>query len=179
MSNTVQELIKKAQESSSGRKTKNNDLYYDILSTLCEDDTYVSENVTGIKDGELFTEKRTLSKEFKEIIATAIKKSTSCTEAEAVALAESFKVSKKQAKVISDIVHEADYVAMKECGKKVQFFNKKGFSITGLIDEAPEVTRPNPQDATKVTIIHKRNKLKVQQKLHAFQKSVKIIKSGK
>lgn len=170
---TVKELIKKAQESSTGRKTKNNDLYYDILATLCEDDTYVAENVSKIESGNLFTEKRTLSKEFKEIIATAIKKASSCSEAEALELAGNFKLSKKQAKVISDLVHEADYVAMKDCGKKVQLFNKKGFSITASIDEAPEAVRPNPQDKTKVTVIAKRDKMKVQQKLHAFQKSVR------
>lgn len=170
---TVQELIKKAQETSTGRKTKNNDLYYEILATLCEDDSYVAENVTNIKNGEIFTEKRTLSKEFKEIIATAIKKSTSLSEAEALDLAGQFKLNKKQAKVISDLVHEADYVAMKDCGKKVQLFNKKGFSINASIDEAPEAIRPNPQDKTKVTVIAKRDRLKVQQKLHDFQKSVR------
>ena len=173
MSKTVKELIKAAQESSTGRKTKNNDLYYDILSALCEDDSYVSSNISTIKNGELFTEDRTLSKEFKEIIATAIKKSTSCSEAEALDLASQFKLTKKQAKSISDIVHEADYVAMKNCGKKVQLFNKKGFSITASIDEAPEAIRPNPQDKSKVTVIAKRDKLKVQQKLHDFQKSVR------
>ena len=176
MSKSVKELIKAAQESSTGRKTKNNDLYFDILATLCEDSAYVAENISSIKNGELFTEKRTLSDEFKEIIATAIKKSTSCSEAEALDLASQFKLSKKQAKTISDIVHEADYIAMKDCGKKVQLFNKKGFSITASIDEAPEAVRPNPQDPSKVTVIAKRDRLKVQQKLHAFQKTIKTKK---
>ena len=173
MSKTVKDLIKAAQENSSGRKTKNNDLYYDILATLCEDDSYVATNISSIKNGELFTEDRKLSTEFKEIIATAIKKAANCSEAEALSLASEFKLSKKQAKSISDIVHEADYVAMKNCGKKVQFFNKKGFSITASIDEAPEAVRPNPQDPSKVTVIAKRDRLKVQQKLHDFQKSVR------
>jgi len=173
MSKTVKELIKAAQDSSTSRKTKNNDLYYDIIMSLCEDDTYIAENVSNIKDGELFTEKRTLSKEFKEIIATAIKKSSGASEAEALELASQFKLSKKQAKSISDLVHEADYVAMKECGKKIQPFNKKGFAINVLIEEAPEATRPNPQDKSKVTIIAKRDRLKVQHKLHDFQKSVR------
>lgn len=173
MAKTVQELITAAKESSTSRKTKNNDLYYDILCSLCEDDSYVAESVSKIENGEIFTEKRTLSKEFKEIIATAIKKSSGASEAEAIELANQFKLSKKQAKAISDLVHEADYVAMKECGKKIQPFNKKGFSINLLIEEAPEATRPNPQDKSKVTIIAKRNRLKVQHKLHAFQKSVR------
>ena len=173
MSKNVQELIKMAQETSTGRKTKNNELYYDILSALCEDDTYVSENVVNIKNGELFTEKRTLSTEFKEIIATAIKKKTNCTEAEALETANDIKLTKKQAKSIADIVHEADYIAMKDCGKKVQLFHKKGFNITTSIDEADEAVRPNPQDPTKVTVIAKRDKLKVHQKLHDFQKSVR------
>lgn len=173
MSKTVKELIKSAQESSTGRKTKNNDLYYEILASLCEDDSYVATNVANIKNGEIFTEDRKLSIEFKEIVATAIKKAANCSEAEALALAGEFKLSKKQAKSIADIVHEADYVAMKECGKKVQLFNKKGFSITASVDEAPEAVRPNPQDKTKVTVIAKRDRLKVQQKLHDFQKSVR------
>ena len=173
MSKTVNELIKAAQESSTGRKTKNTDLYYEILCSLCEDNTYVAKNVSSIKDGKIFTEDRTLSKEFQEIIATAIKKSSGASEAEALELASQFKLSKKQAKSISDLVHEADYVAMKECGKKVQLFNKEGFSINASIDEAPEAVRPNPQDKTKVTVIAKRDRLKVQQKLHDFQKSVR------
>ena len=173
MAKSVKELIKLAQQNSSGRKTKNNDLYYDIITSLCEDDTYVATNISSIKDGKLFTEDRTLSKEFKEIIATAIKKAAGCSEAEALSLASEFKLSKKQAKSIADLVHEADYVAMKECGKKVQPFNKKGFSITASIDEAPQTVRPNPQDPTKVTVIAKRDRLKVQQKLHDFQKSVR------
>lgn len=74
MAKTVQELITAAKESSTSRKTKNNDLYYDILCSLCEDDSYVAESVSKIENGEIFTEKRTLSKEFKEIIATAIKR---------------------------------------------------------------------------------------------------------
>lgn len=170
---TVSELIKKAQETSSGRKTKNNDLYYDIIATLCADDTYVAKNVAGIKNGELITEERTLSKEFKEIIAVAIKKATSLSEAEALELAGNFKLSKKQAKSISDIIHEADYVTMKDCGKKINLYNKPGFSINATIDEAPEAVRPNPQDKTKVTVIAKRDRLKVQQKLHDFQKSIR------
>lgn len=173
MSKSVKELIKAAQNASTGRKTKNTDLYYDIIVTLCEDDEYVAENVASIKNGELFTEKRKLSEEFREIIATAIKKATGCTEAEALETAKSIKLSKKQAKSISDLVHEADYLAMKECGKKVQLFHKKGFNITASIDEAPEAVRPNPQDPSKVTVIAKRDRMKVQQKLHAFQKSIK------
>ena len=176
MAKSVKELIKQAQETSTGRKTKNNDLYYDILVALCEDDTWVSTNVTSIKNGELFTEDRKLADEFKEIIATAIKKKTGCTEAEALETANDFKLSKKQAKSISDIVHEADYLAMKECGKKIQPFHKKGFNIVTSIDEAPEAVRPNPQDPSKVTVIAKRDRLKVQQKLHDFQKSVKNAK---
>ena len=173
MSKTVKELIKEAQTAYTGKKTKNNDLYYTILTTLCEDDTYVAENVSNIKNGEVFTEKRTLSKEFKEIVATWIKKNGNMSEAEALELANQFKLSKKQAKTISDLVHEADYIAMKDCQKKVQLFNKKGFSISTSIDEAKEAIRPNPQDKTKVTVIAKRDKLKVQQKLHDFQKSVR------
>ena len=173
MSKTVKELIKSAQEASTGRKTKNNDLYYDIIVSLCEDDEYVAENVSSIKNGELFTEKRKLSEEFREIIATAIKRSANITEAEALEMAKSIKLTKKQAKSVADLVHEADYLAMKECGKKVQLFHKKGFNITASIDEAPEAVRPNPQDPSKVTVIAKRDRLKVQQKLHAFQKSIK------
>lgn len=169
----VSDLIKKAQEESTGRKTKNNDLYYSIICAICEDDDYVASNVASIKSGELIMEDRTLSKEFKEIIATAIKKSTSLSEAEAIELAASFKLSKKQAKSIADLVHEADYVAMHDCGKKVQLFHKKGFNVIGSIDEAPEAVRPNPQDPSKVTVIAKRDRFKAQQKLHDFQKSVR------
>lgn len=169
----VKDLIEKAQGDTTGRKTKNNDLYYSIICALCEDDEYVAQNVASIKDGELITEDRKLSEEFKDIIATAIKKSTSLSEAEAIELAGKFKLSKKQAKSIADLVHEADYVAMKDCNKKVQLYHKKGFNIIASIDEAPEAVRANPQDASKVTVIAKRDRLKVQQKLHAFQKTVR------
>lgn len=169
----VSELVKKAQEESTGRKTKNNDLYYNIICALCEDSEYVSSNVASIKAGELIMEDRHLSEEFKEIIASAIKKSTSLSEAEALDLASKFKLSKKQARSISDLVHEADYIAMKECGKKVQLIHKKGLNILASIDEAPEAIRPNPQDPSKVTVIAKRDRFKVQQKLHDFQKSVR------
>ena len=49
MSKSVKELIKSAQEASTGRKTKNNDLYYDIIVTLCEDDEYVAETGSSLK----------------------------------------------------------------------------------------------------------------------------------
>jgi len=173
MAKKVSELIEMAQKNNTGRKTKNNELYYDILLAICEDSSYVAKNVAKIENGKIFTEDRKLSEEFKEIIASAIKKASGCTEAEALTLAESFKLNKKQAKTISDIVHESDYVAMKDCNKKVQLFNKKGFSITASINEAPSVTRQNPQDPKKVTVISKRDRLKIQQKLHDFQKSVK------
>ena len=111
-----------------------------------------------------------LAPAFKKIIITALKKSTSLSEAEATAAANELKLTSEQAKALSDLVHEADYLAMKECNKKVQLFKKPGFDITMSIEDVSERTRPNPQDKTKGVKIKAHDRVKIQQTLHAFQK---------
>lgn len=172
---SVNSIIEEAKKNNKGKKTKNNELYFSIISELCRDDEYVAKNVKSIKDGNIITEDLKLAPAFKKIIVTALKKSTNLSEAEAIAAANELKLNAEQAKALSDLVHEADYIAMKECNKKVQLFKKPGFDITMSIEDVAERTRPNPQDSTKGVKIKAHDRVKIQQTLHAFQKeSVKL-----
>lgn len=171
----IKELIAEAKKNNTGRKTKNNELYYNILKTLCEDDEYMYEYVSGVENGKALVSKHSLSAEFKQIVANAIRKATSCSEAEASNLAENFKLSKKEAKTLANIVHEADYIAM-SCGKKVQLFNKEDLNVSTSIEERPESTHIHPNNNSMATIIAKRNVLKPQHKIYADKKTVKKIK---
>lgn len=167
---SVQHIIDEAKKNSSGRKTKNNELYFSLIAALCQDDAYVAKKVKEIKDGNVVTEDLKLAPAFKKIIITALKKNTSLSEAEATAAANDIKLTAEQAKALADIVHEADYIAMKECNKKVQLFKKPGFDITMSIEDVKERTRPNPQDKSKSVVIKAHDRVKIQQTLHAFQK---------
>lgn len=167
---SVKNIIEESKKNSKGKKTKNNELYFSIVAELCRDDEYVATNVASIKDGNVVTEDLHLAPGFKKIIITALKKSTNLSEAEATAAANELKLTPEQAKYLASIVHEADYIAMKECNKKVQLFKKPGFDITMSIEDVKERTRPNPQDKTKGVKIKAHDRVKIQQTLHAFQK---------
>lgn len=172
---SVNQIIEEAKKNNKGKKTKNNELYFSIISELCRDDEYVAKNVKTIKNGEIITEDLKLAPAFKKIIINALKKNTNLSEAEAIAAANDLKLNAEQAKALADLVHEADYIAMKECNKKVQLFKKPGFDITMSIEDVAERTRPNPQDSTKGVKIKAHDRVKIQQTLHAFQKeSVKL-----
>ena len=170
----VSELLNEAKKSMEGgkkpRKTKNSEQYYQMLIALCSDEDYVTKNVKEISNGEVVTEDMRLAPEFRKILVSALKKNTNMSEAEAIEAAKSFKLTTEQAKTLSNIVHECDYLIMKECSKKVQFIKKPGLDISLTIEEAPESIRPNPQDPTKKIKIKKHDRVKVQQSLHAFQK---------
>lgn len=167
---SVKTIVEEVKKNSSGKKTKNNELYFSLISELCRDDEYVATNVKSIKDGNIVTEDLHLAPGFKKIIITALKKSTSLSEAEATEAANNLKLTTEQAKALADLVHEADYLAMKECNKKVQLFKKPGFDITMSIEDVAERTRPNPQDKKKGVKIKAHDRVKIQQTLHAFQK---------
>lgn len=167
---SVKTIVEDAKKNSSGRKTKNSELYFSLIVALCQDDEYVAKNVKEIKNGDVITEDLTLAPAFKKIIITALKRNTNMSEAEATAAANEFKLTSEQAKTLSNIVHEADYLAMKECNKKVQLFKKSGFDISMSIEEVKERTRPNPQDKSKQVKIKAHDRVKIQQTLHAFQK---------
>ena len=167
---SVKSIIDEANKNSSGRKTKNNELYFSLVLALCQDDDYVAKNVKEIKDGNVVTEDLKLAPAFKKIIITALKKNTNMSEAEATAAANEFKMTGEQARTLANIVHEADYIAMKDCKKKVQLFKKPGFDISMTIEEVKERTRPNPQDKSKSVKIKAHDRVKIQQTLHAFQK---------
>lgn len=167
---SVKAIVEDAKKKSTGRKTKNNELYLSIIAELCRDDEYVAKNVKEIKDGNVITEDLKLAPAFKKIIITALKKNTGLSEAEATAIANEFKMNNEQAKTLASIVHEADYITMKDCEKKVQLFKKPGFDISMTIEGVKERTRPNPQDASKSVKIKAHDRVKIQQTLHAFQK---------
>ena len=167
---SIKSLVEEANKNSSGRKTKNNELYFSIIAELCKDNDYVAKNVKEIKDGNVITEDLSLAPAFKKIIITALKKNTNLSEAEATAAADDLRLTSDQAKTLANIVHEADYIAMKDCNKKVQMFKKPGFDITLSIEGVAERTRPNPQDEKKSVKIKAHDRVKVHQTLHAFQK---------
>ena len=168
---SVNTIIEETKKNAKGnKKTKNNELYFSIITELCRDDEYVAKNVKEIKNGNVITEDFKLAPAFKKIIITALKKNTNLSEAEATAVANDFKLNSEQAKTLAAIVHEADYIAMKECNKKVQLFKKPGFDITMSIEDVKERVRPNPQDKTKGVKIKAHDRVKIQQSLHAFQK---------
>jgi hypothetical protein len=169
---SVKSIIDEAKKNSSGRKTKNSELYFSLIAALCQDDDYVAKNVKEIKNGDIITEDLKLAPAFKKIIITVLKKNTSMSEAEATAIANEFKMTAEQAKTLSNIVHEADYLAMKECNKKVQLFRKSGFDISMTIEDVKERVRSNPQDKSKQIKIKAHDRVKIQQTLHAFQKEV-------
>ena len=169
---SVKALVEEAKKNSSGRKTKNNELYFSLIAELCKDNEYVAKNVKEIKNGDVITEDLALAPAFKKIIIAALKKNTSLSEAEATAAADELRLTVEQAKTLANIVHEADYLAMKECNKKVQMFKKPGFDITLSIEDVAERIRPNPQDDSKSVKIKAHDRVKVHQTLHAFQKEI-------
>ena len=173
---SIKTIIDDANKNSSSRKTKNSDLYYSLIIGVCTDDDYVAKNVKEIKNGELITEDLKLAPAFRKIIVAALKKGTNMSEAEANEIAKDLKLTREQAATLANIVHEADYLATKECNKKVQLFNKPGLDVTIESISVPERIRPNPQDKSKGTKAKAHDSIKIKHKLHAFQKEVVNIK---
>lgn len=173
---TIKSLVE--SNANNARKTKNNDLYFKIVCAICSDDSYVAKNVKNITaDGAVITDDLKLSVAFKRILAQVLKKSTSMTEAEAFEAANGVELTTDQAKTLMYIIHEADYIMMKDCNKKVQMFNKPGFDITLSIGTAPESIRPNPQNRAVSVKIEAHDRLQVSQKIFDFQK--KTVKTPK
>jgi hypothetical protein len=166
----VKDIVAEAKKNSSGRKTKNFEQYYQLLVAVCSDNEYIAKNFKEIKNGQVITEDLTLADSFKKIFVAFAKKNTNMSEAEAIDAANAFKLTTEQAKAIANIVHETDYLSMKECGKKVQMWKKAGFEVNMTINEAPEAIRTNPQDREKKVKIKKRDRVCVQQVIHDFQK---------
>ena len=168
----VKEIIEEAKKNTSTRKTKNSELYNSIIVALCHDKDYIAKNVTSATKFNVVTEDLSLSDGFKKIIIKTLKKHTNLSEAEATDIADKFKLSSEDAKTLASIVHEADYIAMKDCKKKGQLIKKPGLDISMTIVEVPERVRPNPRDPEKKvkTIAHDR--VKIQQTLFDYQKSI-------
>lgn len=172
----INTIIADAKKNASSRKTKNSDLYFSLIIDLCRDDEYVAKNIKSISNGDIVTEDLKLAPAFRKILVAAIKKSTSMSEAEANEIAKDFKLTVEQAKTLANIVHEADYIATKECNKKVQLFNKPGLDVTIEAVHVPDRVRPNPQDKSKGTKAKAHDTIKIKHKLHAFQKEIVNIK---
>lgn len=166
----VKELVAEATKNNSTRKTVNNELYYNLIVALCTDDEYTMKKISKISGDEIITEDHKLSDEFRKIIVSALKKCGTMSEAEAIEAAKEFKPTIEQAKTITNIVREADYVAMKECGKKVKMFDKPGFDVATLIAPKKETIKSNPKDPSKKVKIKSHDVLKVEKRIHAFQK---------
>ena len=167
---SVKNVIDEAAKNTSSRKTKNNEMYYNLIVELCRDNSYVAQNVKEIKNGNIVTEDLRLAPAFREIIVSVLKKNTNLSEAEANAVAEGISLTSKQAKTLAAIVHEADYVAMKDCNKKVQLFKKPDLTCNMTIEDVAERVRSNPRDTSKNTKIKAHKRVKIQQTLYAFQK---------
>lgn len=176
---TINDFINEAVErNTSGkkvRKTKNSELYLKILTTLVQDDEYVSVHIKEVNNGELVTENLKLAPEFRKIIASAVKKASSMSDAEAMEFAKGFKLSASDADTLAKVVHETDYVAMK-CGKKVPLYRKPDLDIAMTIEQTKETVRKNPKDPTKATRIKAHDRAKVETTIHAFLKTPVKVK---
>ena len=153
------------------RKTKNNDLYYKVIVALCEDDNYKTIISRETKNGEMLDEEFLLSVEFKRILASFLKQYSNCTESEAMKYASKFKLTTDQAKTISNIIHESEYITMKHMGKKIQYQSKPDFDIVMSIEDVPETIRANPKDRSYSTKISAHDRLKIDQEISAKLKS--------
>lgn len=177
----VEELINSVVEKNGdkkSKKTKNTDLYLKTIIAIAEDDDYVSTYIESIDNaGEIVTKKDKLAPKFRKIIAKAIKKCTTLSMEEAEEAAKSFRLSQEDASTLHDIVAESIYLNIEKCGKKVQLMHKPDMDVMVSSVHVGESVRNNPRDDSKQTIIAARNKMKSEQKIHAFQKTVKIRKS--
>jgi len=168
----VKDLVETSKKNSKGkktRKTRNQEEYFQMLMAVLTDAEYVAKNIKEIKNGEIITEERRIAPDFLKIIVAAFKKA-GMSEAEAITESESFKLTKDMCKAIVDAVRETDYIITKECGKKIRIFNKPGFEFNMTVEAAKESIRPNPQNPNEKIRIKARNRVKIQQALHDFQK---------
>lgn len=173
----VQDLINEAVGKKSGKKTKNTDLYLKTIIAIAEDDEYVAEYIESVSStGEIVTKKEKLAPKFRKIIAKVIKKYTSMTQEEAEEAAKSFRLSQEDAATLAQLSGEAIYLNTKEFGKKVQLIHKPDMDVTLETIDVKEAVHKNPKDETKETVIAPRIKMSAKQKIHAFQKTVRIRK---
>lgn len=160
------------QNKTNTRKSKNAELHIALIRAICSDKEYVAKFAKEVlPNGEPIIENKRLSESFIKFIASILKKNTTLTESEAIEIASNIELTHDQAVMIRDIVREADYIAIKDCGKKIPLFEKDDVQATLGMTMKKESIRPNPQNRSCSIRIAAHPRVQVYQKLFDNQKS--------
>ncbi len=93
-----------------------------LVLAMLSDTEYITKD-TKIKGGQFVTEDRYLGKEFREALAELLK-GIGLKQAEADELAANYKIPKKFAESISDIIFSSSYLYMDKVGKGIRLIGE-------------------------------------------------------
>ena len=117
---SVAETVKSIKESNvKPRKFYNKGELTELVLAFLTDPDFTLK-VTKLKKGEMITDDRKLGEEFVEALVDVLK-GVKLNEAEARKVLQDFKVPKKLASVMIDVVSAAAYMYMDECQKGFKF----------------------------------------------------------